>query len=210
MSKNYDVIIAGCGAAGLYAAINLPKELNILLLCKRELPLCNSSLAQGGIAGVYNSPTDNIQYHQNDTLIAGSFKNNVEAVHTLVSEAAQDIEHIIKLGVEFDKNADGYFAARSHPRAFEPWVEGSHFIDVLDIDYLRAIGIPVHAASNGQSIPFISTLLYAETYNKLSKTNLKAMKKNEVVSCTNNYFEVYTVYGDKTDKYLEKYKFSKP
>ena len=123
MSKNYDVIIAGCGAAGLYAAINLPSELDILILCKRDLPLCNSSLAQGGIAGVYNSPTDNIQYHQNDTLIAGSFKNNVEAVHTLVSEAAQDIEHIIKLGVEFDKNPDGTYhrtleGGHSHHRIF--------------------------------------------------------------------------------------------
>ena len=123
MSKNYDVIIAGCGAAGLYAAINLPRELNILILCKRDLPLCNSSLAQGGIAGVYNSPTDNIQYHQNDTLIAGGFKNNVEAVHTLVSEAAQDIEHIINLGVEFDKNPDGTYhrtleGGHSHHRIF--------------------------------------------------------------------------------------------
>ncbi|MCR5323938.1 MAG: Ig-like domain-containing protein [Lachnospiraceae bacterium] len=51
--------------------------------------------------------------------------------------------------------------------------------------------------------------VYAETYNKLSKANLRSMKKNEVVSCVNNYFEVYTVYGDKTEKYLEKYKFSK-
>ena len=123
MSVNYDVIIAGCGAAGLYAAINLPSELNILILCKRELSLCNSSLAQGGIAGVYNSPNDNIQYHQNDTLIAGSFKNNVDAVHTLVSEAAQDIEHIIDLGVEFDKNPDGTYhrtleGGHSHHRIF--------------------------------------------------------------------------------------------
>ena len=123
MSVNYDVIIAGCGAAGLYAAINLPSELKVLIICKRELSLCNSSLAQGGIAGVYNSPTDNIQYHQNDTLIAGGFKNNVDAVHTLVSEAAQDIEHIIELGVDFDKNPDGTYhrtleGGHSHHRIF--------------------------------------------------------------------------------------------
>ncbi|MDE6775796.1 MAG: FAD-binding protein [Ruminococcus sp.] len=123
MSVNYDVIIAGCGAAGLYAALNLPENLNILILCKRELPLCNSMLAQGGIAGVYNSPSDSIQYHQNDTLIAGSFKNNVDAVHTLVSEAAQDLEHIIKLGVDFDKNPDGTYhrtleGGHSHHRIF--------------------------------------------------------------------------------------------
>lgn len=123
MSVNYDVIIAGCGAAGLYAALNLPENLRILILCKRELSLCNSMLAQGGIAGVYNSPSDSIQFHQNDTLIAGSFKNNVDAVHTLVSEAAQDLEHIIELGVEFDKNPDGTYhrtleGGHSHHRIF--------------------------------------------------------------------------------------------
>lgn len=123
MSRNYDVIIAGCGVAGLYAAINLPPQLKILILCKRELSLCNSSLAQGGIAGVYNSPTDNIQYHQNDTLIAGGFKNNVDAVYTLVSEAAQDIDKIIELGVDFDRNDDGSYhrtleGGHSHHRIF--------------------------------------------------------------------------------------------
>ncbi len=123
MSMNYDVIIAGCGAAGLYAAINLPADLKILILCKRELSLCNSMLAQGGIAGVYNSPSDSIQFHQNDTLVAGSFKNNVEAVHTLVSEAARDLERIIELGVEFDKNSDGSYhrtleGGHSHHRIF--------------------------------------------------------------------------------------------
>ena len=123
MSLNYDVIIAGGGAAGLYAAINLPSDAKILMVCKKELSLCNSSLAQGGIAGVYNSPKDNIQYHQNDTLIAGGFKNNVDAVHTLVSEAAQDIEHIIDLGVEFNKNPDGTYhrtleGGHSHHRIF--------------------------------------------------------------------------------------------
>lgn len=123
MSRNYDVIIVGCGAAGLYAAINLPADLNILILCKRELSLCNSSLAQGGIAGVYNSPTDNPQYHQNDTMIAGGFKNNADAVHTLVNEAAQDIERIINLGVDFDKNPDGSYhrtleGGHSHHRIF--------------------------------------------------------------------------------------------
>ena len=48
-----------------------------------------------------------ISLHQKDTLVAGGFKNNIEAINVLVSEAAVDIEKIINLGVEFDKNADG-------------------------------------------------------------------------------------------------------
>ncbi|MBE6845837.1 MAG: FAD-binding protein [Ruminococcus sp.] len=107
MSRNYDVIIAGSGTAGLYAAINLPSELKVLVLSKRELMLCNSALAQGGIAGVYKSPADNIQLHQNDTMIAGGFKNNTENVHILVSEAATDIDNLLKFNVDFDKTEDG-------------------------------------------------------------------------------------------------------
>lgn len=107
MANNYDVIIVGSGVAGLYATINLSTEFKILLISKRELTLCNSALAQGGIAGVYNSPNDDVQLHQNDTLIAGGFKNNLEATGVLVNEASVDIENIMKLGVEFDRNADG-------------------------------------------------------------------------------------------------------
>ncbi len=109
MTNNYDVIIAGCGAAGLYAAINLPSTAKILLLTKRELTLCNTALAQGGIAGVYNSPEDRTSLHENDTYIAGGFQNNPETVHILVEEAAQDIARIIELGVDFDKRPDGEY-----------------------------------------------------------------------------------------------------
>ena len=107
MLNDYDVIIVGSGAAGLYSAINLPTELKVLLISKRELKLCNSALAQGGIAGVYNNPEDSIQLHSNDTFIAGGFKNNNETVHILVSEAAYDIQKIMELGVDFDRNPDG-------------------------------------------------------------------------------------------------------
>ena len=68
--NNYDVIIAGCGVAGLYGAYNLSRSLKVLILSKMELTLCNSSLAQGGIAGVYNSPEDSPEKHKHDTFVA--------------------------------------------------------------------------------------------------------------------------------------------
>ena len=40
MSENYDVIIAGTGAGGLYSALNLPQHLKVLIITKRELILC--------------------------------------------------------------------------------------------------------------------------------------------------------------------------
>lgn len=107
MPKNYDVIIAGTGAGGLYSAINLPPDVRALIITKRELILCNSALAQGGIAAVYKPVDDSTRLHTNDTLIAGGFKNNPDSLKILVNEAAHEIERIISLGVDFDRDENG-------------------------------------------------------------------------------------------------------
>lgn len=109
MNNNYDVIIAGCGAAGLYGALNLSSDLRVLVLSKRELTLCNSSLAQGGIAGVYESPYDSPEYHKHDTFVAGGFENDPDATEILVNEAHLDIGRLVELGVDFDKCPDGSY-----------------------------------------------------------------------------------------------------
>ena len=107
MYNNYDVVIVGTGVAGLYSALNMSANLKILVITKKEVKLCNSSLAQGGVAAVYKPTDDNTQLHTNDTLIAGGFKNNIDAIKVMVSQAAEEIQEIIDFGVDFDKNADG-------------------------------------------------------------------------------------------------------
>jgi len=59
----YDVIIAGSGAAGLYAAINLDPSLRVLVISKKSLTLNNSFLAQGGIAAVTDLINDDFKLH---------------------------------------------------------------------------------------------------------------------------------------------------
>ena len=107
MDKKYDVIIVGTGAAGLYAALNFPKDINVLIVSKRDLPLSNSSLAQGGVACVLDTVHDSYKLHITDTLIAGKYKNNLSAVEKLVSEGPSDVLRIKELGVDFDLNPDG-------------------------------------------------------------------------------------------------------
>ena len=58
MKPNYDVLVVGTGAAGLYAALQFDESVSVLLISKRELELCNSALAQGGVAAVLDTEHD--------------------------------------------------------------------------------------------------------------------------------------------------------
>lgn len=107
MDRKYQVIIIGTGVAGLYAALNFPKDVDVLLVSKKELTLSNSSLAQGGVACVLDTVYDSYKLHITDTLIAGKYKNNLSAVEKLVEEGPKDVLKINEYGVDFDLNPDG-------------------------------------------------------------------------------------------------------
>ena len=44
-----DVVIVGTGVAGLFAALNLPRDFKIMMITKADLESSDSFLAQGGI-----------------------------------------------------------------------------------------------------------------------------------------------------------------
>ena len=108
MKKEYDVLVVGSGAAGLYAALQFPKNVRVLMISKRELTLSNSSLAQGGVAAVLDKSNDNFKLHIADTLIAGKYKNNLQAIEVLVSEGPDDVMKLKEMGVAFDLDAQGH------------------------------------------------------------------------------------------------------
>ena len=107
MEKKYDVLIVGTGLGGLYTALSLPENLSVLMLSKKEDTLCNSSLAQGGVAAVLSFENDSFDLHFADTMVAGQQANDPDAVNVLVHEGPDDVRKIMGYGVEFDKNPDG-------------------------------------------------------------------------------------------------------
>ena len=78
-----DVLIVGSGCAGLYCALWLPKELNILIITKSQVERSDSFLAQGGMCVLRDS--DDYENYFEDTMKAGHYENNPEAVEIMIS-----------------------------------------------------------------------------------------------------------------------------
>ncbi|MGI6264943.1 MAG: L-aspartate oxidase [Acutalibacteraceae bacterium] len=109
--NDYDVLIAGSGVAGLYAALNFAPDVRVLVISKRETTLCNSFLAQGGVAAVVDKEHDDYRLHIADTLIAGGYKNDLRSLEILVNEGPEDVLRLMKqLGVDFDKDEDQHIS----------------------------------------------------------------------------------------------------
>ena len=109
-AENYDVVIIGSGVAALICALSLDKNFKIILITKKKLKDSNSYLAQGGIS-VCKGKEDREDYIE-DTLIAGHYKNNKEAVEILVDESEEAIKTLIENGVKFTGDKKGLFYTR--------------------------------------------------------------------------------------------------
>lgn len=103
LPAQFDVLIVGGGAAGLYAALCLPDTLQVGLLTKDTLSLSASDWAQGGIAAAI-APDDSPVLHVEDTLKAGAGLCDRAAVELLVEQAPACIQSLVDMGVAFDRH----------------------------------------------------------------------------------------------------------
>ena len=137
-----DVVIAGCGVAGLYAALNLPEDTQIVMLSKGRVDECDSMLAQGGICVLPEG--DDYEAFFTDTLRAGHFENRRESVDIMIRSSRAVIDDLLALGVDFERKPDGSLdftreGAHSRPRiAFHADITGKEITTKL-LDAVRRL-----------------------------------------------------------------------
>ena len=113
-----DIIIVGCGVAGLYCALNLPEDKNITVVTKNIARKSDSYLAQGGIC-VLRDETDREAFFE-DTMKAGHYENNPESVEIMINSSQDVISDLVSFGVRFEKDGEVFTytkeGAHSRPR----------------------------------------------------------------------------------------------
>ena len=100
-----DILIIGSGCAGLYCALQLPEDKHILIITKEIVEHSDSFLAQGGICMLKNDADYDSFYE--DTMHAGHYENNPEAVDIMIRSSQNVIEDLISYGADFQRNEDG-------------------------------------------------------------------------------------------------------
>jgi L-aspartate oxidase len=101
-----DAVVVGGGLAGLWAALHLPADWEVIVVDKGTgRDVGSSPWAQGGMA-VAVDPDDSPGLHAQDTIRAGAGACATEAVDVLVAEASSALEELVALGCRFDRRGD--------------------------------------------------------------------------------------------------------
>ena len=113
-----DVLIVGCGAGGLFTALNLPTDKNVTLITKDKAERSDSFLAQGGIC-VLHDENDYDSFYE-DTMRAGHYENNPNSVDIMIRSSRDIIGDLLSYDVDFERKGDDFAYTRegehSRPR----------------------------------------------------------------------------------------------
>lgn len=103
-----DILIVGSGCAGLYCALNLPKEKKVLVITKSDVESSDSFLAQGGMC-MLRDETDYESFFE-DTLKAGHYENDKTSVEIMIRSSQGVVKDLLSYGAEFQREENGELA----------------------------------------------------------------------------------------------------
>ena len=184
---NYDVLIVGTGIAGLYTALNLRDDIRILMITKNTFKDCNSYLAQGGIStslGIFDE-----ENYFNDTMKAGNYHNDTEAVKLLIKNSIENINNLVEIGVPFDKDNDNLKYTR----------EGGHskfrIVHVKDETGKYVTETLLNIVSKKNNITMLENTKLVDLICKDNNCYGGAIEHNSVVSTVNSKFTILATGG---------------
>lgn len=100
-----DILIVGSGCAGLYCALHLSKEKQIMIITKSGVEENDSFLAQGGMC-MLKDESDYKAFFE-DTLKAGHYENDRTSVELMIRSSQDVVDDLLLYGADFQKDESG-------------------------------------------------------------------------------------------------------
>ena len=107
----FDVIVVGGGVAGMRAALAASAFAEVALISK-DHPVRSGSTSSGGGINAPLDPSDDPETYATDTVRAGDFLSERDAVETLCADAPRAVIEMENSGVAFDRDPTGRIALR--------------------------------------------------------------------------------------------------
>lgn len=112
-----DAVVVGAGGAGLYAALELKKDLGpqarIGVISKLYPSRSHTGAAQGGVcAALGNTEEDHWEWHWFDTVKGGDYLVDQDAAEVMCRDAIETIINLEHLGLPFDRTDEGLINQR--------------------------------------------------------------------------------------------------
>jgi len=118
----YEAVIIGAGGAGLYAALEVSKQVKTAVLSKLYPVRSHTGAAQGGIgAALGNVEEDKPEWHAYDTVKGGDYLVDQNAAIILAEAAVQAVYDLENSGLPFSRTPEGRIDQRrfgGHTRNF--------------------------------------------------------------------------------------------
>ncbi|KAJ7524219.1 hypothetical protein O6H91_18G083100 [Diphasiastrum complanatum] len=147
-TRYFNFIVIGSGVAGLRYALEVAKVGSVAIVTKSEPHESNTNYAQGGVSAVLD-PSDSVESHIRDTIVAGAFLCDEETVEVVCREGPERVKELMAMGASFDHSEDGQLhltkeGGHSHHRIV-------HAADVTGREIERAL---LTAVQNNPNISF--------------------------------------------------------
>jgi succinate dehydrogenase flavoprotein subunit len=112
-----DAVVVGAGGAGLYAALELKRDLGpearIGVISKLYPSRSHTGAAQGGVcAALGNTEEDHWEWHWFDTVKGGDYLVDQDAAEVMCHDAIETIINLEHLGLPFNRTDDGLIDQR--------------------------------------------------------------------------------------------------
>jgi L-aspartate oxidase len=157
-----DILIAGTGCSGLYMAMNLPADKNILMITKSDCESSDSFLAQGGMC-MLKSDDDYDSYFE-DTMKAGHYENDRKSVEIMIRSSREVVEDLIACGADFQRDEDGKLAYTR---------EGAHSENrIIFHEDVTGKEITSHLLAKVRTLPNVKIMEYTRIVDIISEGNV--------------------------------------